>query len=123
VELEEGQMIKRLLLLVLAATVICLLIASVAIASTPADIVKDFEEHGELTGTYSHQELQDFLNDPYYNAYPPKHDQALRTLVTTMLNENRSTFPFTGFQLMIAGIVAVALVGGGLLLRRFARSS
>jgi hypothetical protein len=33
----------------------------------------------------------------------------------------RDTFPFTGFQLMIAGIVAVALVGGGIALRRFSR--
>jgi hypothetical protein len=33
----------------------------------------------------------------------------------------REEFPFTGFQMMIAGIVAVALVGGGVALRRFTR--
>ena len=32
------------------------------------------------------------------------------------------TFPYTGFQLMMAGIVAVALVGGGFALRRLSRS-
>jgi hypothetical protein len=34
----------------------------------------------------------------------------------------RGSFPLTGFQLMIAGIVAVVLVGGGILLRRMSRS-
>jgi hypothetical protein len=33
----------------------------------------------------------------------------------------RDTYPLTGFQLMIAGIVAVVLVGGGILLRRLSR--
>ncbi len=43
----------------------------------------------------------------------------LDDLVTDMLT--RDEFPFTGFQLMIAGIVAVALVGGGIALRRLSR--
>ena len=34
----------------------------------------------------------------------------------------RGSFPLTGFQLLIAGIIAVVLVGGGILLRRMSRS-
>jgi len=30
---------------------------------------------------------------------------------------DRDEFPFTGFQLMIAGIVVVVLIGGGVALR------
>jgi hypothetical protein len=116
-------MIKRLVLLVLGATVITLLIASVALAATPQDIYQDFVDHnGTLTGTYTQTELRAFLDDATFVAYPPPNIDTYRQIVTEMLTE-RSTFPFTGFQLMIAGIVAVVLVGGGLALRRFSRSS
>jgi hypothetical protein len=113
-------MIKRLVLLVLGATVLTLLIAGVAMAATPDDIIKDFAD-GKLNGTYTHAELQAFLNYAPAQAYLISNYSTLRQLVTEMLTD-RPTFPFTGFQLMIAGIVAVVLVGGGLVLRRFARS-
>lgn len=35
---------------------------------------------------------------------------------------SRGSFPITGFQIMIAVIIAVVLVGGGILLRRMSRS-
>jgi hypothetical protein len=115
-------MIKRLVLLVLGAMVITLLVTTVAMAATPQDIYNDFADNGKLDGTYTQAELRAFLNDAYFKAYPPHNIDTLNQIVTEMLTE-RETFPFTGFQLMIAGIVAVVLVGGGLALRRFARSS
>lgn len=118
-------MIKRLVLLVLGATVIALLIAGVAMAATPhtpQDIYKDFADNGKLDGKYSRAEFQAFLNDATSAGYPGSNIGTLNQIVREMLTD-RTTFPFTGFQLMIAGIVAVVLVGGGLVLRRFARSS
>jgi len=43
------------------------------------------------------------------------------TLPDMQAGVTRDTFPLTGFQLMMAGIVAVVLVGGGILLRRLSR--
>jgi hypothetical protein len=122
--LEEGNMVKRIVLVVLAAMLITLVIAGTALAATPEDIYKDFVDHnGTLTGTYTHEELNAFLNYGPYIAYPPEGYKDLTKLITEMLEEKTTVFPFTGFQLMIAGIVAVALIGGGVALRRFARSS
>jgi hypothetical protein len=118
-------MVKRLVLLVLAAAVIGLLIGSVALAATPHtinDIITDFHDNGKLDDTYTRDELLNFLNNSHKEEYPPDDIDEINQAVTDELNQ-RPTFPFTGFQLMIAGIVAVALVGGGLVLRRFARSS
>jgi hypothetical protein len=115
-------MMKRLVLLVLAALAISLLISTVALASTPKDIVSDWAD-GKLGGHYTKEELHDFLNNGFYKEYPPHDYDGLVQTITDSLDEGRTDFPFTGFQLMIAGIVAVGLIGGGLALRRFARSS
>jgi hypothetical protein len=117
-------MVKRIVLVVLAAMLITLVIAGAALAATPEDIYKDFVDHnGTLTGTYTQEELNAFLNYGPYIAYPPDGYDDLVKLITHMVEDKTTEFPFTGFQLMIAGIVAVALIGGGVALRRFARSS
>jgi hypothetical protein len=113
-------MVKRMVLLVFGALVVGLLMTAVALASTPQNIYDDFSDNGKLDKHYSDKELHDYLNDATLHQYGD-HDKIHRLddVVNDMLT--RDTFPFTGFQLMIAGIAAVALVGGGVALRRFSR--
>jgi len=111
---------KRLLFLILGVLVIGLMMTSVALAATPQDIYNDFADNSKLDNHYSDTELQAYLNDAYLHQYGnPSITGPLDNLVTDMTS--RSTFPFTGFQLMIAGIVAVVLIGGGIALRRLSR--
>ena len=113
-------MAKRAVLIVLGALVIGLLMTTVALAATPQQIYDDYADNGKLDGHYTKAELQAYLNDSTLIQYAnPAVKGPLDTLVRQMLT--RDTFPFTGFQLMVAGIVAVALVGGGMALRRFSR--
>ena len=127
-------MTKRLIVLILGAAVILLLMTSVALASaqnpaTPQDIYDDYAGvlpdtgPGKLDGPktpYTDQELQAYLDDATIHLYGDSSvTEPLDDLVTDMLT--RDEFAFTGFQLMIAGIVAVALVGGGIALRRLSR--
>ena len=128
-------MTKRLIVLILGAAVILLLMPSVALASTqnpatPQDIYDDYAgvlpdtgQPGILDGPktpYTDEELRAYLNDATIHLYGDSSiTDPLDDLVTDMLT--RDEFPFTGFQLMIAGIVAVALVGGGIALRRLSR--
>jgi hypothetical protein len=113
-------MVKRLLILVLGVLAITLLMTTVALAATPQDIYDDYADNGKLDKTYTDAELRAYLNDASLHQYgKPTIIDRLDDLVNDMLT--RDEFPFTGFQLMIAGIVAVALVGGGIALRRFTR--
>ena len=115
-------MVKKLALIVLGVIVITLLVAPVAMAATPQDIYTDFVNHGgKLTGTYTQAELKAYLNDATLHQYVNTTIDQLDDLVNQLLN--RTTFPFTGFQMLIAGIVAVALVGGGFALRRVSRQA
>ena len=112
---------KKVAFLVLGVIVLTLLLAPVAMAATPQNIYDDFVKNGKLTQTYTQAELKAYLNDATLHAYYDKAvlDQ-LDNLVNSML---RSSFPFTGFQMLLAGIVAIGLVGGGFALRRFSRQS
>ena len=115
-------MTKKVALLILGVIVITLLVAPVAMAATPQDIYNDFLAHGKLTHTYSQADLNAYLNDATIHGYGDKTvlnqlDDLVNSLVT------RSSFPFTGFQMIFAGLVAVGLVGSGLTLRRFSRQS
>lgn len=113
-------MLKRLILLILAAVMLTLLISTVASAWTPQQIYDDYAEHGKLTRDYADSELRAYLNDTTLHQYGKRTIiNRLDTLVNSLLT--RDTFPFTGFQMLIAGIVAVALVGGGVMLRRLTR--
>ncbi len=111
---------KRLLFLLLGVLVIGLMMTSVALAATPQDIYDDYADNGKLDGQYTDEELRAYLNDANIHMYgDPSITGPLDALVTDMLT--REEFPFTGFQMLIAGIVAVALVGGGIALRRLSR--
>jgi hypothetical protein len=113
-------MVKRVVLLVLGAMLITLLVATVAVAWTPQDIYNDFVQNGKLTRDYTDAELQAYLNDATGAQYrDPTVEDQLDDVVLDLID--RDVFPFTGFQMMIAGIVVVALIGGGVALRMFSR--
>jgi hypothetical protein len=113
-------MVKRVALFVLATLLLTLLMSTVALAWSPQDIYNDYVQHGKLTRDYSKAELQAYLNDATLHQYGhPTAVDALDLIVQQLL---RSEFPFTGFQLIIAAIVAVALIAGGFTIRRFTRS-
>jgi hypothetical protein len=114
-------MIKRLILLGLATVLILLVVAGVAMAATPQQIYDDFAANGPFpAGKYSDADLRAYLNDATIHQYG---NSSTISQLDNLANEllTRETFPFTGFQIMIAGIVAVVLVGGGIALRRFSR--
>ena len=98
-----------------------LVVTSVALAATPKQIFDDFALNGPFpAGKYSDADLRAYLNDATLHQY---ENQTTISQLDNLVNQllTRETFPFTGFQLMIAGIVAVVLVGGGIALRRLSR--
>lgn len=129
-------MVKKMVLLVLGVLVITLMAATVAVAAhSPQDIYDDFADNGRLDVHYTDAELRAYLDNATLSQYADSSikDRLDDTVVTMLTNRTgptdptdpakpgRDTFPFTGFQLMIAAIVAVVLVGGGIALRRFSR--
>ncbi len=110
-------MLKKLLILVLGVVAVTLLMTTVAFAHTSQDIYNDYADNGKLDQHYTDAELRAYLNDATLHQYGnPTIIHRLDDVVNDLLT--RTEFPFTGFQLMIAGIVAVALVGGGIALRK-----
>ena len=113
-------MAKRLVFIVLGALLISLVVTSVALAATPQDIYDDYRDNGKLDNTYTDAELRAYLNDANVHQYG---DSSVLGRLDNLANDllSRDVFPFTGFQLMIAGIIAVVLIGGGISLRRLSR--
>jgi len=112
---------KRVALLFTAILVVTLLVTSAAFAATPQDIYDDYATDSQLNGTYTPDELQAYLNDATVHQYgDPNVLTPLDKLVVELLR-GRQTFPFTGFQLLVALAVVVVLIGGGFALRRLAR--
>ena len=109
-------MSRRVILLVLASVVITLLVSTAALAWTPQEIYDDFVTNGKLTRDYTDEELNAYLNDASGDEYFDSNVKGqLDTVVFGLID--RDEFPFTGFQMLIAGIVVVCLVGGGIGLR------
>lgn len=101
-----------------ALIALMLLVVPVALAATPQDIYDDYADNGKLDTTYSQEDLQAYLNDPVFSQYGDPGitsglDETVSSQVTT-----RSSFPFTGFQLLIIALAAVVLIALGFVLRR-----
>lgn len=120
---------RRVILLGAAAALMILVLAVPAMAATPSEIFNDYVADGDLDGDYTDAELRAVLDDAMLEEYG---DQAalgdLRNLVRQMLageaaqpSQGRSTFPFTGFEIALALLGSVALIGGGVAIRRSAR--
>jgi hypothetical protein len=113
--------VKKALVLIVVTVVLFLTLTGVALAATPQDIYDDYEDNGRLDGTYTDAELIAYLNSAYVHQYgEPTVLTELDSLIRSILSA-RDRFPFTGFEIALFVIVALALVGAGLGLRRLAR--
>lgn len=112
---------KKALLLIVLTAVLVLTLSGVALAATPQQIYDDYADNGVLDGTYTDAELIAYLNSAYVHQYgDPTILTELDSLVRTILSA-RDRFPFTGFEIALVVIGALALVGTGLGLRRLGR--
>ncbi|NLO26774.1 MAG: hypothetical protein GX113_01120 [Actinobacteria bacterium] len=115
-------MAKRIVLLIVGSLLFTALLTTAAMAGppwTPQDIYDDFVQNGKLTRDYTDAELKAYLNDATIAQYGGPIKDRLDDAVMDLLD--RDEFPFTGFQLMMAGIVVVVLIGGGVMLRLLTR--
>ena len=122
--MRRGSYMKKAILFAAAVVTVLLTITGIAFAASPQDIYNDYATHGKLTQTYTPAELQAYLADATLDQYgDPAVLTALDGIAQKMLQGGgRGTFPFTGAQIALIAIVAVALVGGGFGLRRLSRS-
>lgn len=123
--MRRGRLATVFAMLVLAAP-------GAALAASPQDIADDLAD-GRLDGTYTAAELQRAMSDPSLQGYLAETSQQV-------LGAQRASggpgagggapaageqqfLPFTGAELGVYAALGVALLGGGLLLRRVARST
>ena len=114
---------RKAVLLVVAVVFLVLALSGVALAASPQEIYDDYAADGKLDGKYTDEELEAYLDDALIDKYgDPAIVAELDTLVTSMLGDDHEEFPFTGSQLFLIALVALAFIGGGVGLRRLARS-
>ena len=114
---------KKAITFLIVTAVFVLALSGVALAATAQDIYEDYSADLKLDGTYTDAELEGYLSDATVRQYGSSAlVTSLDTVVSSMLTDERSTFPFTGAQLALMGIVVAGLIGGGIALRRAARS-
>lgn len=112
-------MVKRLVLVLLAATLLTLGMSAVALAWTPQEIYDDYADNGKLDRDYSCKELKEAVGDASIDQYG--NQTIVDDLKLIFEKQCRDEFPYTGFQIAIAVIVALLLIGGGIALRFFTR--
>jgi len=119
---------KKVILLGAAAALMVLVLAVPAMAATPTEIYNDYAADGDLDGDYTDAELRAVLGDAMLQEYSEQNVlDDLRNLVRQTLagdpgtSGGRTTFPFTGFEIALALLGSVALIGGGVAIRRSAR--
>lgn len=114
---------KKIVLLVALTASLFLMVCGTVFAATPHDIWNDFNDNGVLDGTYTTGELRAYLNDATLHQYPPNPSKikSLDALVRGLLS-GRNRFPFTGTEIALVAVGAIALLGIGLGLRRVSRS-
>lgn len=128
----------------LAAVLLVLALGGTALAATPQDIYNDYADNSKLDGTYTIAEIEAYLNDATVHQYGSAAvltplDDLLQKVLTSMKSGDdfakalakalgtspdtggRDNFPFTGAELAVILLGAVALLGGGFALRRSTR--
>ncbi|OFW61963.1 MAG: hypothetical protein A2133_07150 [Actinobacteria bacterium RBG_16_64_13] len=113
---------KKMVFFLLAVVCLVLALSSVALAATPQEIYNDYASDGSLDGTYTDAELQAYLDDAWLDQYG---DPAILTALDAIVNgilSGHEEFPFTGAEVALMGLAVLALVGGGMGLRRLTRS-
>ncbi|MHB8651046.1 MAG: hypothetical protein ACYDBR_12860 [Gaiellaceae bacterium] len=117
---------------------IMLLTATAAIAASPRQIYGDLAAHGKLTKHYTAAELAAAAHDASIEGYGGVQVQTIQPIVQQTAGATHTvqrptsgvkgathsvgTLPFTGVQLSVFVALGLALLGGGLLLRRAGRS-
>lgn len=112
----------RRLALFFAAAAATLVFVSVAAASTPTQIYRDYADNGRLDRQYSRVDLDRALKDAVLQGYGEQNVQAgLQHSIAVAGASGGGGLPFTGLDLtlMIVGGTALLLTGAGL--RRLAR--
>lgn len=119
----KGASLKKTIMLVVITAILFLVVCGTAFAATPLDIWNDYNDNGVLDGTYTTGELRAYLNDASLHQYPPDPGKikSLDTLVRSMLS-GRSRFPFTGFEIGVAALGVVVVLGAGVGLRKLSRA-
>lgn len=112
------------------ATLLVLVVTSMAAAATPSEIYADYADNGRLDKVYSAGDLQGALNSAVIQGYgSPTVTPGFRAEVKKKLNQNvsvagksRGTLPFTGVDLALltAGACVLLLMGWGF--RRLGRA-
>ena len=112
------------------ATLVMLVVASMASAATPSEIYADYADNGRLDANYSSSDLEQALDSAVIQGYGnPVVTPGFRTEVERNLDQNvgttgetGGTLPFTGVDLALltAGGIGLLLLGWGF--RRFGKA-
>lgn len=136
---------RKIGLLVVVTMLLVLGVVAVAQAASPQDIYNDYAVDSALTGPYTAAELQAYLDDATIDQYgDPAVRNPLDALVGRVLGvfqaqpgisfadaleqalgqttgEDRDTFPFTGFEVVLVLFGSLLLLGSGVAVRRATR--
>ena len=127
----------RFYLSVITAGAVMLISAGSALSATPRQIYADLAQHGKLTHTYSAADLARAAHDATLQGYGGVGSQTAAPAVQHAAGAQNTqkpsavlgaavpasgTLPFTGLQLGVYVALGLAVLAGGLLLRRFGRN-
>ena len=114
---------KKIVILAVLAALLLLVFCGTTFAATAQDIWDDFNDNGVLDGTYTTAELKTYLNNATLHQYPPDASkiQSLDAIVRGLL-ASRNRFPFTGTEIALVAVGALAVLGTGLGLRKLSRA-
>ncbi len=131
----------QILLAVTAGIAVMLITAAGSLAATPRQIYADLALHGTLTQHYSAADLRRAAQDATIQGYGGVAAETMKPVVQQVAGAQRTlrkpaaaqgaplaatqsagALPFTGLQLGVYAALGLALLAGGLLLRRAGRS-
>ena len=128
----------RFYLSVITAGAVMLIGAGSALSATPRQIYADLAQHGKLTHAYSAADLARAAHDATLQGYGGVGSQTAGPVVQQVAGAQNTqqkpsavlgaatpaagTLPFTGLQLGVYVALGLAVLAGGLLLRRFGRN-
>ena len=117
---------KKAILFAVTLVTLFSLFTGIALAASPQDIYNDYLADGKLDGNYTDDELRAYLGDATLDQYgDPALLTALDGVAQGILDKSggdHGEFPFTGFQVGLLGVAVLALIAGGLGLRRLSRN-
>jgi hypothetical protein len=120
---------------VVSLSAAALVAAPGALAASPQQIYRDYQDNGRLDGTYTRSDLVRALNNAVVQGYGSNNQKGLKPAVEKQVNKSSGAsgtspaavkvsgggLPFTGLDLslMVVGALGLVLLGGAL--RRVAR--